>query len=63
MTGLVDPARRIIRGVRFDEATPDSYDLGNVNLCFHLGQRYLVTVCAGPSRSVSSVADQRQQWP
>ncbi|HWG51690.1 MAG TPA: magnesium transporter CorA family protein [Gemmatimonadaceae bacterium] len=53
----------IIRGVAFDETTPDPYDLRTLNLCFYLGQHYLVTVHAGPSRSVSTVADQLEKKP
>ena len=34
----------IIRGVRYDEATEDPYDLETFNLCFFLGANYLVTV-------------------
>ena len=34
----------IARGVRFDDATPDPYDLATSNLCFFLGPHFLVTV-------------------
>lgn len=33
----------IVRGIRFDEATDDPYDLATFNLCFFLGPNFLVT--------------------
>lgn len=62
MTAQADPALRIVRGAAFDEATPDPSDLGTLNLCFHPGQHYLVTVHASPLRRVSTVADQLRKW-
>ncbi|HEX9563106.1 MAG TPA: magnesium/cobalt transporter CorA [Gemmatimonadaceae bacterium] len=47
----------ILRAVRLDEATEDPYDLRTENLCLFVGQRYLVTVHAGPSRLIESIAD------
>ncbi|HEY0970740.1 MAG TPA: magnesium transporter CorA family protein [Gemmatimonadales bacterium] len=37
----------VIRGVRFDDATADPYDLATFNICFFLGRDYLVTVHRG----------------
>ena len=53
----------IIRGVRFYETTEDPYDLETFNLCFYLGRRFLVTVHAGPSVAVDSVADRLERSP
>jgi len=47
----------ILRAVRLDETTDDPYDLLTENLCLFLGQRYLVTCHAGPSRHVDTVAE------
>lgn len=47
----------ILRAVRLDETTDDPYDLRTENLCFFIGQRYLVTCHAGPSPLVDTVAD------
>jgi magnesium transporter len=47
----------IIRGVQFFEQTTDPYDLETFNLCFYLGQRFLVTAHAGVSVAVADVAD------
>jgi len=43
-----------VRGVRFDETTPDPYDLATANLCFFLGPHFLVTV----HRTDTSVCDE-----
>lgn len=53
----------IIRGVRFYETTEDPYDLETFNLNFYLGQRFLVTVHAGPSAAVDAVATRVLQTP
>jgi magnesium transporter len=47
----------ILRAVRLDEATEDPYDLHTENLCFFVGQRFLVTTHAGPSQLIEGVAD------
>lgn len=47
----------IVRVVRFCDETQDPYDLETDNLYFFLGPTYLVTVHAGPSPNVDSVAD------
>ncbi|CAA9300953.1 MAG: hypothetical protein AVDCRST_MAG40-354, partial [uncultured Gemmatimonadaceae bacterium] len=39
----------IVRGVAFQEDTPDPYDLETQNLYFFIGRNYLVTVHAGPA--------------
>jgi magnesium transporter len=53
----------VIRGIRFDEATNDPYDLRTFNLYFFLGPNYLVTVHAEPSRSIAAVAEQVWRSP
>ncbi len=47
----------ILRAVRLEDATADPYDLKTENLCFFVGERFLVTAHAGPSRLVDSVAE------
>lgn len=45
----------IIRGIRFDDDTADPYDLETFNLCFFIGQNYVVTTrgaCTDASDSV-----------
>jgi magnesium transporter len=53
----------IIRGVRFYETTDDPYDLETFNLDFYIGKRFLVTVHAGPSAAVDSVAERIERSP
>lgn len=53
----------IIRGVRFYESTEDPYDLETFNLCFYLGKNFLVTVHAGRSDAVETVADRVERSP
>jgi magnesium transporter len=53
----------IIRGVQFYEQTENPYDLETFNLCFYLGQRFLVTAHAGPSAAVADVADRIARSP
>ena len=45
----------IVRGVAFQHATPDPYDLDTQNLYFFIGRNYLVTVHAGPAPAVGRV--------
>jgi magnesium transporter len=53
----------IIRGIRFFEKTEDPYDLETFNLCFYLGQHFLVTAHAGPSSAVEDVAERIARSP
>jgi magnesium transporter len=53
----------IVRGVRFFEQTEDPYDLETFNLCFYLGQHFLVTAHAGPSLAVNDVAERLERNP
>ena len=53
----------IIRGVGFYESTEDPYDLETFNLCFYLGKHYLVTVHAGRSEAVESIAARIERSP
>ena len=48
----------IVRVIAFEERTEDPYDLETTNLYFFLGQNFLVTVHAGPSRPVESIDEQ-----
>ncbi len=53
----------IMRGVRFEEETPDPYDLDTFNLYFFLGSNYLVTVHGEHARSIGVVADVLERSP
>lgn len=53
----------ILRGVKFDDATEDPYDLATTELYCFLGAHYLVTVHAGPLASVDRVFDALQRSP
>jgi magnesium transporter len=53
----------IVRGVAFQEATPDPYDLRTQNLYFFIGRHYLVTVHAGPAPAVGTVRGQVERNP
>jgi magnesium transporter len=53
----------VVRGIAFDDETDDPFDLRTANVYFFLGQNYLVTVHAGPSKSVSQVVDRLRQHP
>jgi hypothetical protein len=57
----------IVRGVAFQEATPDPYDLRTQNLYFFIGRHYLVTVLPDPRlRSAPCAARSsgtRALWP
>lgn len=53
----------VILGVRFHEETPDPYDLQTFDLCFFLGNHFLITVHAGPSDSVDDVAERLKKNP
>lgn len=45
----------IVRGVAFQESTPDPYDIKTQNICIFLGSNYLVTVHLGPAPAVGGV--------
>jgi len=45
----------VMAGIRFDEGTPDPFDLETFNLYFFLGRNFLVTVHAIPSQSCDAV--------
>lgn len=53
----------IIVGVRFQEGTPDPYDLETFDLCFFLGDNFLVTVHEGISSAVDDVATRIEKNP
>lgn len=47
----------VLRAVSFDEQTEDPYDLDTENIYFFIGQHFLVTAHAGPSRLIDAVAE------
>jgi magnesium transporter len=49
--------------VRFDEGTPDPFDLATSNMYFFLGKNFLVTVHALPSKSCGAVRDRLMRNP
>jgi magnesium transporter len=53
----------IVRVLEFEERTADPYDLATTNLCFFLGQHYLVTVRNGPSPKVDAMCQQLHRNP
>lgn len=53
----------IVRGLRFQEETPDPYDLETFNLNFFLGPNYLVTVHGESSHSIAAVAERIDRSP
>ncbi|MGH7700315.1 MAG: magnesium/cobalt transporter CorA, partial [Gemmatimonadales bacterium] len=53
----------VMAGVRFDEGTPDPFDLETFNLYFFLGKNFLVTVGAVPSPSCATVRERLMRNP
>ena len=53
----------VILGVRFHEETADPYDLETFDLCFFLGDHFLITVHAGSSEAVDDVAERLKKNP
>ena len=49
--------------VRFDEGTPDPFDLATSNMYFFLGKNFLVTVHALPSKSCGTVRERLVRNP
>src|SRR5438128_9773918 len=49
--------------IRFDEGTPEPYDLATSNLYFFLGKNFLVTVHALPSKSCAAVRERLMRNP
>jgi magnesium transporter len=49
--------------IRFDEGTPEPFDLATSNLYFFLGKNFLVTVHALPSKSCGTVRDRLMRNP
>jgi magnesium transporter len=47
----------VLRSVHIQEQTDDPYDLDTVNLCFFLGENFLVTVHSGPSPNVDAIVE------
>src|SRR5687768_2546587 len=53
----------IMRGVYFEDNTPDPYDLETFNLYFFLGPNYLVTVHGARAGSIQMVSDVLERSP
>jgi magnesium transporter len=53
----------IVRGVCFEDDTPDPYDLETFNLYFFLGPNYLVTVHGERAQTIVRVADVVERSP
>jgi magnesium transporter len=53
----------IMRGVYFEDGTPDPYDLETFNLYFFLGPNYLVTVHGARAGSIQMVSDVVERSP
>jgi len=53
----------VMAGVRFDEGTPDPFDLETVNLYFFLGKNFLVTVHAVSHKSCGTVRERLVRNP
>jgi len=53
----------VMAGVRFDQATPDPFDLQTSNLYFFLGKNFLVTVHAVPSAGCDAARDRLLRSP
>lgn len=49
--------------IRFDEGTPEPFDLATSNIYFFLGKNFLVTVHAVPSKSCGTVRDRLMRNP
>ena len=53
----------VIAGLRFDQATPEPFDLETFNLYFFLGKNFLVTVHAVTAASCNNVRDRLMRNP
>jgi len=53
----------VLRAVRFCDTTDDPYDLDTENLYLYLGANYVVTVHAGSSQTIDTVADLIRRSP
>jgi len=53
----------VLRAIRFCDTTADPYDLETENLYIYLGANYAVTVHAGPSQTIDTVADLIRRSP
>lgn len=53
----------VMAGIRFDEGTPDPFDLETFNTYFFLGKNYLVTVHAVPSPGCQAIRDRLMRNP
>lgn len=53
----------VMAGIRFDQATPDPFDLETFNLYFFLGKNFLVTVHGVPAPSCVAVRDRLLRNP
>lgn len=53
----------VMAGIRFDEGTPDAFDLATSNLYFFLGKNFLVTVHAIPAKSCAATRERLTRNP
>lgn len=53
----------VVRGMRLATWTPDPYDVQAPNVYVFIGERFLVTVHAGPSPAVEAVAERVERDP
>ncbi|HSL70283.1 MAG TPA: magnesium/cobalt transporter CorA [Longimicrobiales bacterium] len=53
----------VVRDAYFATETPEPYDFASTNLYLFLGQKYLITVHAGASRPVETLADRLRSAP
>jgi len=53
----------VMAGLRFDQATPDPFDLETFNLYFFLGRNYLITVHAIPSGPCGAMRERLLRSP
>jgi magnesium transporter len=53
----------VMAGIRFDEGTPDPFDLATSNLYFFLGKNFLVTVHAIPAKSCNAARERLTRNP
>jgi magnesium transporter len=53
----------VMAGIRFDEGTPDPFDVATSNLYFFLGKNFLVTVHAIPAKSCNATRERLTRNP
>lgn len=53
----------VVRGIEFDESTPDPHDLTTFNFCCFLGRNFLVTTHARPIPAIDAFAERCNAAP